>query len=272
MFSEIETILLSSSVQEIFDEIAAVKYIIWDSWAYSILSLKSVMSKFNRTGQESMGQLWWPGLVRSEDELVSVFSKSLPLASLLLSQVTCPLTSANDHCIGGTMIWSVDQDDTGYTALNDLYPGLSALAPGEVDTGDQCVTSPCGASSCGLGQVCDPIRESKVTWCRWYLVFSAIAAVSTNPALPGTICELDNLVLLCCPAANAPQSCQWRGRNSDSLICNPSCNPGEAILATDPVGDQVEPCLTGEMALCCQTNFANLNFNCLFYGESISTF
>lgn len=30
MFAEIETVLESSSVQEIFDEIAAVKYIVWD--------------------------------------------------------------------------------------------------------------------------------------------------------------------------------------------------------------------------------------------------
>lgn len=36
MFSEIETVLESSSVQEIFDEVAAVKYIIWDKWVTTL--------------------------------------------------------------------------------------------------------------------------------------------------------------------------------------------------------------------------------------------
>lgn len=51
------------------------------------------------------------------------------------------------------MIWSVDQDDTSYTAMKDLYPGITALAGGNVETGDQCTVSSCGATSCGLGQV-----------------------------------------------------------------------------------------------------------------------
>lgn len=52
------------------------------------------------------------------------------------------------------MIWSVDQDDTSYTALSDLYPGITAFAGGTIEAGDQCMVSPCGAPSCGLGQVC----------------------------------------------------------------------------------------------------------------------
>lgn len=54
------------------------------------------------------------------------------------------------------MIWSMDQDDTSYTALNDLYPGLSALTPktGDIDSGDECVVSACGEKTCGSGKVC----------------------------------------------------------------------------------------------------------------------
>ncbi|KAF8961088.1 hypothetical protein BDZ97DRAFT_2077079 [Flammula alnicola] len=198
MFSEIQSILQSTSVQVVFDEVAAVKYIIWDSnqWV-------------------------------SYDDGDSFALK---------------MNYANDHCIGGTMIWSVDQDDTSYTAMTDLYPEITALAAGNVESGDQCVVSPCGATSCGLGQV-------------------AIASVTTNPALPGEVCPLNNRALLCCPAGNAPTSCQWRGGD---ILCNPSCNPGEAVLATDPAGDGTQ-CLLGEQALCCQTNFEQLNLNCLFF-------
>ena len=59
-------------------------------------------------------------------------------------------SSANDHCIGGLMIWSIDQDDSRYNSLSNLYPGV---APGINKTSDDCVVSPCGAKACGLGQV-----------------------------------------------------------------------------------------------------------------------
>ncbi|KAF9480694.1 hypothetical protein BDN70DRAFT_992496 [Pholiota conissans] len=193
-----ETILQTSSAQVVFDEVAAVKYVVWDS------------------------NQW----VSYDDQ----------------DSFALKMNYANDHCIGGTMIWSVDQDDTSYTAMKDLYPGITALAGGTVESGDQCTVSPCGATSCGLGQV-------------------AIASVTTNPALPGQACPLNNRALLCCPAGNAPTDCTWRGGD---VLCSPSCNAGEAVLATDPAGDG-NMCLLGQQALCCKTNLEQLNFNCLFF-------
>ncbi|KAF9480725.1 hypothetical protein BDN70DRAFT_992516 [Pholiota conissans] len=184
MFSEIQTILKTSSAQLIFDEVAAVKYIIWDT-----------------------------------NQWVSYDDKDT---------FALKMNYANDHCIGGTMIWSVDQDDTKYTAMTDLFPGITAFAGGTVEVGDQCTVSPCGATSCGHGKV-------------------SIASVITNPALPGEVCDLDKRALLCCPAGNAPTS--W-----------------EAVLATDPVGDGNFTCLLGEQALCCETNLELPNLECQFFG------
>lgn len=88
--------------------------------------------------------------------------------------------------------------------------------------------------------------------------------MTTNPALPGEVCPSNSRALLCCPAGNAPTDCQWRG---GGILCNPSCNPGEAVLATDPAGDG-STCLLGTQALCCKTNLEAVNQDCTFFGTS----
>uniref|UniRef100_A0A8H7XM16 GH18 domain-containing protein n=1 Tax=Psilocybe cubensis TaxID=181762 RepID=A0A8H7XM16_PSICU len=48
------------------------------------------------------------------------------------------LNYANSICLGGTMIWSLDQDDNLYTALTGLYPDIGINTPSSIESGNQC--------------------------------------------------------------------------------------------------------------------------------------
>ncbi|KAK2461060.1 hypothetical protein APHAL10511_006907 [Amanita phalloides] len=51
---------------------------------------------------------------------------------------------ANSICLGGTMIWSADQDDSSYDALRGLYPDININNPSLVESGNQCQVTGCG--------------------------------------------------------------------------------------------------------------------------------
>ncbi|KAK7056119.1 chitin-binding type-1 domain-containing protein [Favolaschia claudopus] len=187
MFSEIETIIAQNGLNPIFDEAAAVKYIVWndDQWV-------------------------------SYDDAQTLQMK---------------VQFANSRCLGGTMIWSVDQDDMHYTALSSLYPGIDVNNPSAVESGDQCAITGCG-QSCPDG-------------------WDTLTTLTTNPG-SATSCDTNSPAKLCCPSGNAPQNCHWTGGGGST--CNPACGVGELTLATDPVGGDGNPtCVQGTKAFCCQT-------------------
>ncbi|KAK6987473.1 chitin-binding type-1 domain-containing protein [Favolaschia claudopus] len=187
MFSEIETIIAQNGLNPIFDEAAAVKYIVWndDQWV-------------------------------SYDDAQTLQMK---------------VQFANSRCLGGTMIWSVDQDDMHYTALSSLYPGIDVNNPSAVESGDQCAITGCG-QSCPDG-------------------WDTLTTLTTNPG-SATSCDPNSPAKLCCPSGNAPQNCHWTGGGGST--CNPACGVGELTLATDPVGGDGNPtCAQGTKAFCCQT-------------------
>ncbi|KAF7316287.1 Chitin-binding type-1 domain-containing protein [Mycena indigotica] len=141
------------------------------------------------------------------------------------------LQFANSRCLGGTMIWSVDQDDTSYSALKGLYPDIDVNKPSLVESGDQCTITGCG-QSCPSG-------------------WDTLTTLTTNPGA-ATSCPSNNPARLCCPSGNAPQNCSWRGGGGST--CNPQCSVGEITIATDPVGGDGKPtCAQGTKAFCCST-------------------
>ncbi|KAK0569581.1 hypothetical protein OC861_000761 [Tilletia horrida] len=77
---------------------------------------------------------------------------------------------ANSICIGGTMIWSVDQDTPQGDALAALYPNILGIAGQKESEADACQVTLCG-QSCPAG-------------------FTSVSKVSTNPAL-GIFCDIN---------------------------------------------------------------------------------
>ncbi|PPR04933.1 hypothetical protein CVT24_007314 [Panaeolus cyanescens] len=143
------------------------------------------------------------------------------------------LNYANSICLGGTMIWSVDQDDTSYTALKGLYPDINVNNPSFVDA-TSCMITGCG-QGCPSGQ-------------QW----SAMTTLTTNPGSSVT-CPANNPATLCCPTGDKPRNCKWSG--GGGTTCNAQCEVGQVTLAIDPVGDGKSPtCLQGEKAYCCDSN------------------
>ncbi|KZT36396.1 hypothetical protein SISSUDRAFT_1120964 [Sistotremastrum suecicum HHB10207 ss-3] len=155
---------------------------------------------------------------------------------------------ANQHCLGGTAIWSIDQDDPNSSGLQALYPNFPT-PPNEIGTiaqEDQCSITSCGANSCHAGAV-------------------VVSTLTTNPASPGIICPANSPALLCCPASSAPASCTWRG--GQTTPCSPTCNAGETVFATDPAGNGTQ-CLYGTQALCCTTETQIPSSVCTYQGCS----
>ncbi|KAH9829398.1 uncharacterized protein C8Q71DRAFT_863325 [Rhodofomes roseus] len=90
--------------------------------------------------------------------------------------------------VGGSFIWSVDQDDAQYTALTALYPDININNASSTQT-NQCKYTGCGES-------CPPD-------------YTPMTTVTTPPT--GLHCTKKARASLCCPTAAVPQNCQWRG-------------------------------------------------------------
>ncbi|KAF9559713.1 hypothetical protein CPC08DRAFT_505392 [Agrocybe pediades] len=187
MFSEIENIISANSLSPTYDDVDAVKYIVWN-------------------------QNQWV----SYDDAQTLAQK---------------LQYANTICLGGTMIWSVDQDDSQYTALGALYGDVNINKPSSTESGNLCQTTGCG-QSCPAG-------------------FEALTTVTQIPGIAGS-CPTNNPARLCCPVGLEPQGCHWSGGGGST--CNAQCDVGEIVMALDETGGDGKPtCVQGYKAFCCKS-------------------
>ncbi|PPQ76922.1 hypothetical protein CVT26_001383 [Gymnopilus dilepis] len=145
---------------------------------------------------------------------------------------------ANDHCIGGTMIWSVDQDENNYDGLSELYPDFIEFGSeelGTVSSNDACYVGQCGSKSSSatqtaLSTLCITILYQEIVTCKkgylqWYVVQR----------------RRDKLA--------------QRGYVDAKTPCKPQCQPGEVLIAKDIIGDTVnELCISGMTGVCCTTD------------------
>jgi hypothetical protein len=133
------------------------------------------------------------------------------------------------------MVWSVDQDDTLYTALSGLYGAVDENEPSKEESNNQCLFTECGDK-------CPPGYDSLTT-------------VST---IPNSVkaCSKKKPSRLCCPTGSKPQKCSWRGGGGSS--CEGQCNVGEILMALDVVGGDGKPtCTQGYKAYCCESGEAD---------------
>lgn len=147
------------------------------------------------------------------------------------------------------MIWSLDQDDTSYTALSGLYGFIPNNTASQVVSGNECMITDCG-QGCPNG-------------------YTPMTKLASNPST-GKTCSTKDLATLCCPSGDAPQQCKWRGGGGHT--CKPQCEVGEITIATDQVGDDGKPtCVQGFKAYCCQSGDPD-PLDCNVGGISSPTF
>ncbi|KAJ6483100.1 hypothetical protein C8R45DRAFT_931729 [Mycena sanguinolenta] len=199
MFSEIQNILSAGSVELVFDEAAAVKYLIYNS-------LRFLFPTLVYFPHEWTGRIDW---VSYDDQ----------------QTLAMKLQYANSIYLGGTMVWSLDQDDSSFTALSALWGDVTG------NNASSSITAECLFHYIPLG------------------------FFEKNP-LTLEVCGASQDSALCCPRGDAPQSWTWRGADAlGSGVCDGTCLEGEIFMGFSQTGitNEIE-CLVGEVALCCASN------------------
>lgn len=128
------------------------------------------------------------------------------------------MDAANKLCLGGVMIWSVDQDDTNGTSTSDLLGlgtanGISSAkalelkqnqryAVSQATSMNSCYWSFCG-DSCASGYFPQTSSNGQVN------------GVSSN-----TVCKSGELETLCCASGTNMGSCEWEGWNGVGMSCS----------------------------------------------------
>ncbi|KAF7536258.1 hypothetical protein G7054_g4665 [Neopestalotiopsis clavispora] len=174
------------------------------------------------------------------------------------------------RCLGGIMIWAIDQDTGQYDALAALL-GEDALATALLEggnlsdsqketladqfaayTGQDCyVTEVCTDGTSGeksSDQVCGAGYTSVTT------AHSPVQAAGKD--IKGA-CSKGWYRHICCPTKYMPSNCKWNGEPVRSEIgCSGFCGSDQFQLNTDTYVDATGsegPCYQGERSLCCDS-------------------
>ncbi|KAK7029911.1 putative class V chitinase [Favolaschia claudopus] len=176
---------------------------------------------------------------------------------------------ANNHCLGGTMVWAASLDDKSGSAASTLggVTGRSSLSLKALASTEDPITS-CVFSDCGLGDNC-PAGTRPVIIANHPDKSAAIGISEGNNACRdewnGSGDSRFERVF-CCPPNNAP-TCRWGGT---APFCNGRCNDDEIQIGTGINGDGSD-CWTGHKALCCKKTTADKDWGaCQWEGSAPS--
>ncbi|KAF8164160.1 hypothetical protein K438DRAFT_1984862 [Mycena galopus ATCC 62051] len=190
------------------------------------------------------------------------------------------LQYANSICLGGTMIWSLDQDDTSYTALSALYGDVISNGANSSVTGDDSIgrcplwegeitmaTSPAEFQwidnavvtplTCVIGDValCCPTNEITDEYC--FVTNCGVTTCPTGSSAFTTLqlgtdqvlglCPSGTDRTLCCLADIGLTNCNWYG--TVPLCLNNACPVGQTTIR-----DASSSCIGGNVRnYCCDT-------------------
>ncbi|KAK4241773.1 hypothetical protein C8A03DRAFT_30078 [Achaetomium macrosporum] len=158
--------------------------------------------------------------------------------------------------LGGLMIWSIDQEDTKFTALKgltgkDLPTFSDALAA---------TKSAAGNWASQNGQKCimtECLGDDRVGgWGAGWAIAPGGGAFKNN-------CGKNENKYILCPLNQMPSSCTWRGGET-KCACHGQCHAGEVTLFHSRHGSR-SCCRPGWQAFCCESNtWSNLVVGCHF--------
>ncbi|KAK4033108.1 hypothetical protein C8A01DRAFT_40430 [Parachaetomium inaequale] len=168
------------------------------------------------------------------------------------------LTLANRRCLGGIMIWALDQDDKAGSSMNDLLGigtanGVSGAAAESYKqqlanaTLQQAVASSCYWSLCGGSCTTGYFGVTEAR--------GQVAGIQRN-----SVCAPGEFQTLCCAPGTSMGTCKWEGFRGVGFPCSPACsNPSAVIVARNTnsysmneAGQTTDlTCTGGFQAYCC---------------------
>ncbi|KAI1382677.1 family 18 glycosyl hydrolase [Hypoxylon trugodes] len=151
---------------------------------------------------------------------------------------------ANSRCLGGTMIWAMDQVDQN--SDNGLAPAPGITTQDQADAkqssddiaaGITCYTTDCN-ESCKKGT-------------------NEVAQMNGQPGKLSTNdrCKANQYRSLCCADGTRMGTCQWRGYRGVGLSCMGGCDDGETEVVQDTNSHQKSgdrTCTGGIQSFCCK--------------------
>lgn len=151
---------------------------------------------------------------------------------------------ANSVGLGGVMIWSVDQDDADFSALEGL---LGRDLPSFEDNMRRTVEADANHWTSVNGQGC-MVSDCLNQFENPPSGFGTAPNGGKFPDKCGSDSDGQKYKHVWCPTNAMPQTCQWRGSGS----CHGQCHEGEVTLAHSPHGS--ESCAApGQQAFCCES-------------------
>jgi GH18 family chitinase len=156
---------------------------------------------------------------------------------------------ANSRCLGGKMVWAVDQDDEQGSSSNDLLGigpanGVSADVAQKIkDKLNDAAESAAVASSCYW------------TFCGERCTSGYFPATGANGQISGiqrdTECPKDSPQTLCCAPGTIMGACTWEGWRGVGLACAPVCKDTNATIVARNSNPEDRNCNGGYQAYCC---------------------
>lgn len=168
------------------------------------------------------------------------------------------IQTANSLCLGGTMIWALDQDNSNGDSMSDLlgigeangvteeeakaYKSQMSNAALQNDIAASCYWTFCG-KPCEHGY----FDTTEAT--------GQVASVQQN-----SVCSNSEVQTLCCAPGTTIGTCQWDGFRGIGLPCTPVCNDTDAIVVAQNSNSYQEneggqladlTCTGGYQAYCC---------------------
>lgn len=151
---------------------------------------------------------------------------------------------ANSRCLGGMMVWAVDQVDQKASSSYGGAPSVTddQLSNAKQMSADQQASITCYTSACDAGCKTGTTLAAQMN--------GQPGQLSTNGR-----CSKKQYRSLCCDVGTTLGKCQWRGFRGAGLACTSGCAEGETELVQDTnnhdkkKGDQT--CNGGLQSYCC---------------------
>ncbi|KAJ5663807.1 glycoside hydrolase family 18 protein [Penicillium longicatenatum] len=171
---------------------------------------------------------------------------------------------AKSVCIGGVMVWSVDEDDDVHTYAK----GLAAALGNEIN-----LNTTTGLPLSIVDKTSSTSSEStQGSYCRFVNCgdtcpngFSTIVRDDNKKQLmlDSTECPpgYEGTQTLCCPTSSTLPTCRWRGFNGGK--CKGGCESGEAEVGTITAG-----CRSGYQSACCTIEDSTKPWSECAWGDS----